>query len=131
MLTSVSPESTSRREMRLCPSLRSSYRSVTCLWAWGHKRIHDVYVIFIFNQLSVSVVNKARLQSELGFFKTPTEKYSTWKEKAQLYSKVTNTTGSRVSILLLLLKYIHLSIFQSLIVWLRGTHQCEYWIIML
>lgn len=130
MLTSVSPESTSRREMRLCPSLRSSYRSVTCLWAWEHKRIHVVYVIFIFNLLSASVVNKARLQSELEFFKTPTEKYSTWKEKA-LYSKVTNTTGSRVSILLLLLKYIHLSTLQSLIVWLRGTHQCEYWIIML
>lgn len=34
-LTSVSPERTSSREMRLCPSLRSSYRSVTCLWAWG------------------------------------------------------------------------------------------------
>lgn len=32
-LTSVSPESTSSREMRLCPSLRSSYRSVMCLWA--------------------------------------------------------------------------------------------------
>ncbi len=36
-LTSVSPESTSSREMRLCPSLRSSYRSVMCLWACGEK----------------------------------------------------------------------------------------------
>lgn len=32
-LTSVSPERTSSSEIRLCPSLRSSYRSVTCLWA--------------------------------------------------------------------------------------------------
>lgn len=29
LLTSVSPERTSNREIRLCPSLRSSYRSVT------------------------------------------------------------------------------------------------------
>ena len=37
-LTRVSPDRTSSREMRLCPSRRSSYRSVMCLWAWGGNR---------------------------------------------------------------------------------------------
>lgn len=37
-LTRVSPESTSNREMRLCPSLRSSYRSVMCRWAWKERK---------------------------------------------------------------------------------------------
>lgn len=81
-LTSVSPESTSRREMRLCPSLRSSYRSVTCLWAWGHKRTHGVDVTFICNLLSASVVNRAWFQSDPGLFETPTDtrKRLTWQE---------------------------------------------------
>lgn len=133
MLTKVSPESTSRREMRLCPSLRSSYRSVTCLWAWGHKMIYVVYVIFIFNLFLASVVNQVRLQSdsELFFYDTYRQiQHTEIKKKKQLYRKVTNITGSSVSILLLLLKFIHLSILQSLIVWLIGTLQCKYWIVM-
>lgn len=40
-LTSVSPESTSSREMRLYPSLRSSYRSVICRWASGGERSRE------------------------------------------------------------------------------------------
>lgn len=75
VLTSVSPESTSSREMRLCPSLRSSYRSVTCLWAWGHMRMDVIYLqSFILNLLSASVVNFDWLRSQPELFKTPTDK---------------------------------------------------------
>lgn len=39
-LTRCSPESTSSREMRLCPSRRSSNRSPTCLLAWNRSHKH-------------------------------------------------------------------------------------------
>lgn len=42
--TRLSPESTSRREMRLWPSRRSSYRSLMCLWAWKHRRAGGLQV---------------------------------------------------------------------------------------
>jgi len=47
VLTRCSPDSTSRREMRLCPSCRSTNRSPTCRLAWNKK---TVIVIFIITQ---------------------------------------------------------------------------------
>ena len=40
LLTRESPESTSSREIRLCPSLRSSYRSFTCFRTCGLQQTH-------------------------------------------------------------------------------------------
>ena len=41
LLTRESPESTSSREIRLCPSLRSSYRSLTCFRTYGSEQTHS------------------------------------------------------------------------------------------
>ncbi len=43
-LTIVSPERTSRREIRLCPSRRSSYRSFTWRWVWGWRNSKDQFM---------------------------------------------------------------------------------------
>lgn len=37
-LTKDSPDKTSSKEIRLCPSRRSSYRSFTCFRTWGRER---------------------------------------------------------------------------------------------
>lgn len=59
LLTMFSPERTSRSEMRLSPSLRSSKRSITPLLALTKWRlIHLVKVFFWIKSLSSSGVNK-------------------------------------------------------------------------
>lgn len=45
VLTRCSPDSTSRREMRLCPSCRSTNRSPTCRFAWNKKTVTVIYII--------------------------------------------------------------------------------------
>ena len=55
-LTKVSPERTSKREIKLCPSLRSSYRSFTCFRTYKENWIQSQDAVF-FQQLWCSVTS--------------------------------------------------------------------------
>uniref|UniRef100_A0A0E9RQR3 Uncharacterized protein n=1 Tax=Anguilla anguilla TaxID=7936 RepID=A0A0E9RQR3_ANGAN len=60
-LTKDSPDRTSSKEIRLCPSRRSSYRSFTCFRTF--KRcwfIHFVKVFFCTLSLSSAILSTAR-----------------------------------------------------------------------